>query len=495
MITDKEQKKLSSSSAKPISRGVFLRAAGAAALGLAAAGCQRGPASVAPVETQAPTQVAAAASPGKTASGPAESPNAPFGVARGLHPGRVTWVHNPKAARWDGSKGLWWQEENVDQNEVFAMLSQALQKQIGESDDTAAWDALFRSFNAGRGKSGAGYAAGEKITIKINLNQVDRYAYQDNGSFTTPQLLFALLKSLAAAGIPPDAIAVYDAIRYIPDAIFNRCAKPELQGVRFVDWAGGQGREKVQRDPQVQVHWSGDVQGNPTYLPACLTEAAYLINLATLRGHNLAGVTLCAKNHFGTICADLDGKPSQNSPQGAGIHGTVAAHDYSTGDPKWTWKQRPMGTYNALVDLIGHTHLGEKTLLYVLDGLYVPDHQQAKVESWNRWQTEPFNGHWTSSLFVSQDNLAIDSVGTDFLLAEPIVRQAKDVLPENTTCDNYLHEASQAGQPPSQTKYDPDGQGAGLHSLGVHEHWNSPAKKQYSRDLGTGEGIELVKVI
>jgi hypothetical protein len=31
-------------------------------------------------------------------------------------------------------------------------------------------------------------------------------------------------------------------------------------------------------------------------------------------------------------------------------------------------------------------------------------------------------------------------------------------------------------------------------SLGVHEHWNNPTDMQYSRNLGTGEGIELVKV-
>jgi hypothetical protein len=30
--------------------------------------------------------------------------------------------------------------------------------------------------------------------------------------------------------------------------------------------------------------------------------------------------------------------------------------------------------------------------------------------------------------------------------------------------------------------------------LGVHEHWNNPQDKQYSRNLGTGDGIELIKV-
>jgi len=28
----------------------------------------------------------------------------------------------------------------------------------------------------------------------------------------------------------------------------------------------------------------------------------------------------------------------------------------------------------------------------------------------------------------------------------------------------------------------------------VHEHWNNPADKQYSRNLGTGNGIEMLKV-
>ncbi|MBN2105488.1 hypothetical protein JW835_15725, partial [bacterium] len=37
-----------------------------------------------------------------------------------------------------------------------------------------------------------------------------------------------------------------------------------------------------------------------------------------------------------------------------------------------------------------------------------------------------------------------------------------------------------------------EGDGTRLSSLGVHEHWNNAADKQYSRNLGTGEGIELI---
>jgi hypothetical protein len=60
--------------------------------------------------------------------------------------------------------------------------------------------------------------------------------------------------------------------------------------------------------------------------------------------------------------------------------------------------------------------------------------------------------------------------------------------------EDYLHEAALAEAPPSGTFYDPNhpGDGTRLESLGVHEHWNNPVDKQYSRNLGTGEGIELV---
>ena len=55
--------------------------------------------------------------------------------------------------------------------------------------------------------------------------------------------------------------------------------------------------------------------------------------------------------------------------------------------------------------------------------------------------------------------------------------------------DNYLHEGSQANDPPSGTFYRPNGDGVRLASLGVHEHWNNATQKQYSRNLGTA--IEL----
>ena len=109
-----------------------------------------------------------------------------------------------------------------------------------------------------------------------------------------------------------------------------------------------------------------------------------------------------------------------------------------------------------------------------------------------KWQMEPFNNDWPSSLFVSQDPVAIDSVCLDFIRCEPMMTYT--AAPDNySIVDDYLHEAAMANDPCSGTFYDPDGTGLGLQSLGVHEHWNNATDKQYSRNLDSGEGIELIR--
>jgi hypothetical protein len=148
-----------------------------------------------------------------------------------------------------------------------------------------------------------------------------------------------------------------------------------------------------------------------------------------------------------------------------------------------------MGSYNALVDLNGHPETGGKTILYMIDGLYATQHNEFRLVPECKWQSAPFNGNWTASLFASQDGVAIDSVALDFLRNEPTLAAIV-----TGAVDNYLHEMALADQAPSKTAYKPTGGGKALGSLGVHEHWNNPADKKYSRNLGTGAGIELVEL-
>jgi hypothetical protein len=420
---------------------------------------------------------------------PEEGANQPMGEGRGIYPGRVAWVHDPNATNWEGD-GYWWEDENTDPIIVGEMVSQSLRALTGKSGDAAAWDALFQHFNTRRGKGDVGYQSGEKIAIKLNLNQVGGYGSLQNRSVSGPQMVLAYLRQLVSVvGVADADIVLYDATRYVPGEIMNP-VRAEFPNVRFVDWGGGTGREKYARDPDVLVHWSEELVleddgGNPTYLPTVVTEAAYIINMGILKAHNLAGVTMCAKNHFGTISADINGRPSSSAPKAAGIHPYATVHDFP-GGKGWNFDMRDMGTYNALVDLMGHEHLGEKTLLFIVDGLYATPLQNPPLELSYKWEMAPFNGDWPSSLFVSQDGVAIESVGLDFLRTEPTMTEVYGNV------DNYLHEASMAHDSPSGTVYDPEGDGVPLPSLGAHEHWNNPTDMQYSRNLDMDYGIELV---
>ena len=153
-----------------------------------------------------------------------------------------------------------------------------------------------------------------------------------------------------------------------------------------------------------------------------------------------------------------------------------------------------MGIYSPLVDLMANADLGGKTVLYMLDALICAPSEGASITGENsRWQQAPFNGDYTSSVFVSQDPVAIDSVGADFLMNEPAVTSRNGSLRDNATVENYLHEAGLVAQAPSGSVYT-DSQGNVVTNLGVHEHWNHSAQKQYSRNLGKSEGIELIQL-
>jgi hypothetical protein len=252
------------------------------------------------------------------------------------------------------------------------------------------------------------------------------------------------------------------------------------------------GRFGAVPDPCAMVHFSNAGVYGDTYLPQCVVEAKYMINYALLRGHTLAGITLCAKNHFGSLyrpaCADGScgtlshggWTPSGPDLPNKGLHGWINPFDVYYGS--WNLPQRPMGSYNVLVDLMGHRHLGGKTLLFLIDGLYGSIHQGATVSRF-----ASFGNDWCSSLFIAQDGVALDSVALDFLRYESTCESyiRGDI-------DNYLHEAALADDPCSGTFYDPEGDGTRLASLGVHEHWNNVQDKQYSCNLGRGEGIDLI---
>jgi len=422
---------------------------------------------------------------------PSDPPLSPMGVAKGIHPGRVVWVHDPNATSWNGS-GYWWQDAYNDDAVIDQMMSNAIRWLTGKATDEAAWDAIFRYHNRVRYGQDVGYQPGEKIAIKINeVNAYDQ-AGVTNKAMANPHAVLALVKQLINhAGVAGSDITVYDTSRYLADCVYNKLHPLGVVcGQREVNPSSG--RIGAYRNLNAPLYLSNDkvnepmelkkgIYDGPFYFPTMQTQAKYFINLANLKGHDLCGVTLCAKNLIG-VChnTDVDAWDHGWGPgSSGGIHQYIRTLQITSSWPQYP--PRPYGTYNSLVDYMGCDEFGGKAILYMLDGLYVSNNHSSVP---NKWQS--FGNDWTSSIFVSQDPVAIDSVGLDFLRNEPTVTTVQGDV------DNYLHEAALADNPPSGTFYDPMGDGSGLQSLGVHEHWNNPVDRKYSRNLGMGFGIELI---
>ena len=411
-------------------------------------------------------------------------PNQPVGVAKGLHPGRVVWAHDPKAAAWAGpGQGHWWESDHTNQAVVDSMMAEAIQALGGKGGEAKAWDAIFKYFNQAHGNGKTGYRRGEKVTIKVNLvgciagRAVDPKSYDMAHDLdymnASPQMILALLRQLVhEAGVREQDISVGDPLSLVPNQFFGPLHS-EFPNVHYLDHDGGNAtypRTRVQCS-SIPFYWSSRPPGAAQdYVPVHYAEAKYLINMANLKAHTGAGVTLCAKNHFGSLI---------RRPPDKGYY------DMHTSLPMWL---RGTSKYRDLVDLMGHEQIGGKTLLCLIDGLYPGVHPTEHAP--RKFSSAPFNGHWASSLLASQDPVAIDSVAIDFLRAE------WNDYPHMSGTDDYLHEAALADDPPSSTFYDPDHASGTtrLRSLGVHEHWNNPEERQYSRNLGKGEGIELLRV-
>lgn len=390
-------------------------------------------------------------------------PNVPLGVAKGIFPGRVSWGHNPKIASWDMKTGFWWEDRFNKQAETDKLLSQTLFGLTNTKNEKKAWNTLFRFFNKTKGIVDAGYQKGQKVAIKINMNNTNSHE-NTNEINANPQLILSLLKSLVnEAGVAPENITVADPSRFITNNIYEKC-HVSYPNVHYVDHNGGDGREKSTFVANA-IPYSVDNGKVATGLATCIIEADYIINLALMKGHVSQGVTLCAKNYFG--CTSIEDDWRKNA--------------HSSG-----FSQSKKGDYRYSVypDYLGHKDLGAKTMLFLIDGIY--SHKFVAGVPAFKWNLAPFNGNWPCSLFASQDGVAIDAVVLDFALTE------WSDAPDMMYSDYSVNESALADNPPSGTKYDPERDGTTLKSLGTSEHWNNAVDKKYSRNLKTGNGIELI---
>jgi len=412
---------------------------------------------------------------------PPEGANSPMGIAKGMFPGRVAWMQNFNATSWNGETGNWWDDSNINQTEVNKMLSSTLQGFSGKKSDKAAWEMLFKYNNKNKGLGNKGYSKGEKIIVKLNMNPTkDSTSKWTNQGYPSPHMVYALITQLIeVAGVSGKDIILTDPSRFIGKEIVNKIrANPssEFQNVviEVSNAAGIKGYQTAEPDTLALVWFNmPDKSKLKMCFPTSYSDASYIINYSLVRPHRVFGITSVAKNDFGSVWT-FDKK----------IFNPKVLHAFAL----WDYPNpNKMKDPHSSPVLIGHNITSSKTMLYLADGLYTSYNQTFPIV-----RMASFNNDWFSSLLISQDPVALESVVYDFISNEPNLVKGNPSF--NGNQDNQFQECALANNPPSGTKYDPENDGTGLQSLGVHEHWNNSTDKKYSRNLGTGKGIELIRI-
>ena len=377
------------------------------------------------------------------------APGEIMGEPQGIVPGRVVWVWDNRATLpTTGSRMDYYNPDNNDQYVIDRMFTAAVISIAGEDgtvgdskDIITAWNKIFIHFNNMRAerfgetsREGRGYQAGEQVFIKVNYTSLSESTVRKNIVESNPFMLLALLKHLVEyVGVNPADITVTDPTRgfYGPDADYVQAVYPTVKIVRNPS-TGGTSQDII---------YSGPVSGGSDALFGA-AQADYVFNLPAIKGHGSAGYSATAKNFFGS---NMRGSAQH-------YHFTLPVDNVS----------RNWNDYRVLVDLMASKHLGQKTVLYIADALYTG------YNTWDgysqMWGTAPFNGQNPMSLFVSLDQVAIESVCFDFL------RTGNPNTASQETVEDFLHQAASPGNRPSGIQYNPDGNLPLTYSLGVHDH-------------------------
>lgn len=447
----------------------------------------------------------------QTAFGPDDGPNQPFGEGQGINPGRVVWAWNPEATNENcvnnfETQDWFFKPENTHSELVGKMVRDAIIALTGEKTISKSWNELFRYHNLKKENKKTGYKKGEKIFIKINqgtarsvLSEEDRkngFYYSKiltdprqerrktkfGATETGPYVVLELLRELVnEAGIKQSDITVGDPMTEIYGHNYEVWSAEFPDIVYTSRVTTDHGRTIIHPTEKDLLYYSNKTQTDKLY--DVIENADYLINVACLKPHAVAGISLTAKNHFG----------SQARESAFHLHSALLAPVIS----------KPTNTgyhkYRNLVDLMGSKYLGQNTLLFVVEALFGGGAKETGRPV--KYLMKPFNNDWSSSFFISQDQVALESVCYDFLRTEwnginkhdPVNNTYED-RPNMNGVDDYLHQAADSSTWPEGIIYDPDNSGKPIPSLGVHEHWNNAEKKQYSRNLGYNYGIELFSI-
>ncbi len=297
--------------------------------------------------------------------------NVPLGDAKGIHPGRVVWVRDPKAAYWSGDRGSvtdqWWMDASTDQGRVDAMISTLVRNVTGETTDEEAWRAIFSYYGKRyKGRGANAYRPGEIVAVKVNMNNSNPVV-PTNLVNVSPQVTLALVRQLVTlVHVEPQNILVYDAQRDIYPGLLDKIWN-DYKDVRFV--------QRGAPDPEHQTHpaygeihgleqalwvegqsYSGSHYGNARFIPQQVKDATYILNVALVKGHSYpyaaaeggdegkTGVTLTGKNPSDRS-EDQASYTASSTPIWAGRR--TRTRRLSTSPRRRIWARRPSFTFST----------------------------------------------------------------------------------------------------------------------------------------------------
>lgn len=434
-----------------------------------------------------------------------DAPNSPMGTSYGIFPGRVVWAYNPAATNSDCPNTMadsYYLPKNNNQDTINKMADDVVKTLSGKATVKTSWDAIMKDFNKRKTGVEKGYSEGETIFIKINNGQagwaIDMKTMAESRtrepiSGTTPSTLLAFVRQLVdSCGIPQNKILIGEPMTHVYKHTYDviHAAYPDVVILDKEDHSD-LGRTTSTGWSDTIIYYSDKGKYMPDGISDVImkemNDANYMINIAALKGHARAGITLGAKNHLGS-----HGYHGKRYGWGTFyLHtGLVATKD---NDDLSNVEATKYNRYRVTVDMMGHEKLGLNTVLFVVDGLWGGTEA---IEKAVKWQSAPFNNSWPNSLLVAQDQVAIESVCLDFLRAEAKVNPTFKNRPLFPAVDDYLHQAADKENWPTDIVYDPEGDGKPIPvSLGVHEHWNNATDKQYTQNLtALGSGIDLVSI-
>lgn len=286
------------------------------------------------------------------------------------YPGRVAQVHAADAHNWNYSATNYW--DSVNQNAIDRMLDEGIQTLTGKSNLADAWRALLPD-----------YRTGQLVAIKVSFNN----SKDETGSIGQIDGIIepvnAIIRGLHQAGVPDDAIVVYDSSRVIPTRFITGCDYDvQFRDTNDSPWGGA----RITFHPPNTEPFDLDLSN-------VLTSAAYLINVPVLKIHGMAGISMGMKNHFGSI----------RSPKTIHPWSSLAYESYSA-------------SYNSITELNLHPEIAAKTILTVGDSIFGAFDNNNERSFPTRWVV--FSNQSPKSLFLATDPVAIDCVMGDLINQE-----------------------------------------------------------------------------